>query len=255
MRKSRTINQDSMKKGIYILPNLFTTASMFCGFYAVIASMNVDFAKAAIAIMIAGVLDGLDGKIARFTNTTSKFGVEYDSLSDLIAFGVAPAVLAYGWALSPYGRYGWLAAFLFVACGALRLARFNIQIGVINSNVFNGLPIPAAAVVVATSVLFYYYLGGEGNLYHPSLIIFMIILALLMVSSIKYYSFKDLNFFSRKPFMTFVLIVCLFIVFVIEPQIMFFTFAVGYCMSGPGWTLYRLIKNRAEKREYKHKNV
>jgi CDP-diacylglycerol--serine O-phosphatidyltransferase len=255
MRQGRTINQDSMKKGIYILPNLFTTASMFCGFYAVIASMNGLFSKAAVAIMISCVLDGLDGKIARFTNTTSKFGIEYDSLSDLIAFGVAPAVLAYGWALSPYGRYGWLAAFLFVACGALRLARFNIQIGVINSRVFNGLPIPAAAVVVATSVLFYYYIGGEGNLYHPSLIIFMTILALLMVSNIKYYSFKDLDFFARKPFMTFFLIVCLFVVVVIEPQIMFFAFAIGYCLSGPGWTLYRLVKKRAEKREYKHKNI
>jgi len=252
MRKKRTINQDNMKKGIYILPNLFTTASMFCGFYAVIASMNGDFAKAAVAIMIAAVLDGLDGKIARFTNTTSKFGTEYDSLSDLISFGVAPAVLAYAWALSPYGRYGWLAAFLFVACGALRLARFNIQIGIINSKVFNGLPIPAAAGVVATSVLFYYYLGGEGHLYNPYIIICIIALALLMVSNVKYYSFKDLNFFARKPFMTFVLIVVLFIVFVIEPQIMFFTFAVGYCLSGLGWTLYSLVKKRADKKEYKH---
>lgn len=255
MKKGKTINQDNMKKGIYLLPNLFTTASMFCGFYAVIASMNGDFARAAVAIMIACVLDGLDGKIARFTNTTSKFGTEYDSLSDLIAFGVAPAVLAYAWALSPYGRYGWLAAFLFVACGALRLARFNIQIGVINSKVFNGLPIPAAAVVVATSVLFYYYLGGEGTFYHPVLIAVMILLALLMVSNVKYYSFKDLNFFARKPFMTFVLIVCIFTVIVIEPQVMFFTFAVGYSMSGPGWTLYKLSRGRAGEKEYNHKKV
>ncbi len=255
MRKNRTINHDNMKKGIYLLPNLFTTASMFCGFYAIIASMNGDFVRAAVAILIAGVLDGLDGKIARFTNTTSKFGMEYDSLSDLIAFGVAPAILAYGWALSPYGRYGWLGAFLYVACGALRLARFNIQIGVINSKVFNGLPIPAAAGVVATSVLFYDYLGGEGNLYHPALIAFMVVLALLMVSNVKYYSFKDLNFFSRKPFMTFVLIVCLLTVIVIEPQIMLFTFAVGYCISGPGWTLYKVVKGRAAKRECKDNNL
>jgi len=255
MRKGTSINQDNMKKGIYLLPNLFTTASMFCGFYAVVASMNGDFARAAIAIMIACVLDGLDGKIARFTNTTSKFGTEYDSLSDLIAFGVAPAVLAYAWALSPYGRYGWLAAFLFVACGALRLARFNIQIGIINSKVFNGLPIPAAAVVVATTVLFYYYLGGQGTFYNPALIAVMAVLALLMVSNVKYYSFKDLNFFSRKPFMTFVLIVCIFTVIVIEPQVMFFTFAVGYSISGPGWTLYRLARGRVDKKEYNHKNV
>ncbi|MBN2569158.1 MAG: CDP-diacylglycerol--serine O-phosphatidyltransferase [Deltaproteobacteria bacterium] len=255
MRKKRTNSKGNMKKGIYILPNVITTASMFCGFYAIISSMNGDFVRASVAIIIACVLDGLDGKIARVTNTTSKFGSEYDSLSDLIAFGVAPAILAYGWALSPYGRYGWLAAFLFVACGALRLARFNIQIGIINSRLFNGLPIPAAAVVVATSVLFYSYLGGERNFYNPSIIVLVTVLALLMVSNIKYYSFKDLNFFARKPFMTFVLILFVLTVIIMETQIMLFTFAVGYSMSGPGWALYRLIKVRCGEKEYRDENI
>ena len=238
------IKRDGMKKGIYILPNLFTTASLFCGFYSIIASMNGDFPRAAISIILACILDGLDGRIARMTNTTSKFGSEYDSLSDLVAFGVAPAILAYTWALSPFGRYGWLAAFLFVACGALRLARFNIQIGIIESRVFNGLPIPPAAVVVAASVLFFYYMGGEGQFNNISILISMVVLALLMVSNIKYYSFKDLNYFSRKPFMTLVLIIFIFIVVVMEPQLMIFTSAVGYGISGPVWTLYKIAKKK-----------
>ena len=144
-----------IKKGIYILPNLFTTASLFCGFYSIIASVQENFVPAAIAILVSVVFDGLDGRIARLTNTTSKFGAEYDSLADVIAFGVAPSLLAYSWAMSIYGKWGWMAAFLFVLCGALRLARYNIQIGMIESKVFNGLPIPAAASVVATTVIFF----------------------------------------------------------------------------------------------------
>jgi CDP-diacylglycerol--serine O-phosphatidyltransferase len=130
-----------MKRGIYVLPNLFTTANLFCGFYSAIASMKGMYEIAAITILIAVVLDSLDGRIARITHTTSKFGGEYDSLCDLVTFGVAPAILIYNWSLLTYGKWGWLAAFLFVVCGALRLARFNVQIGVIDSRVFNGLPI------------------------------------------------------------------------------------------------------------------
>lgn len=247
MKKNTHTSQNSMKKGIYILPNLFTTASLFCGFYSLIASVQGHFSSAAIAIIVAFFLDGLDGKIARFTNTTSKFGAEYDSLSDLIAFGVAPAILAYTWALSPFGRYGWLAAFLFVLCGALRLARFNIQIGIIDSKVFNGLPIPGAALVVSSTVLFYYYMGGEGQ-YHNIVVLFgMVLFSLLMVSSIKYYSFKDLNFFSRKPFMTFVMIVLFLAVFVLEPQVMFFAVALCYSMSGPIMVVVNRIRKRGLK--------
>jgi CDP-diacylglycerol---serine O-phosphatidyltransferase len=224
------------------LPNLLTTGSLFCGFYSVIASMKGDYWFAAAPILIAFVLDGLDGRIARMTNTTSKFGSEYDSLSDLVAFGVAPAILAYTWALSVFGKWGWLAAFLFVACGALRLARFNIQIGLIESKVFNGLPIPGAAAVVATGVLLFYYIGGEGRFNDLSILIGIVALSLLMVSSIKYYSFKDLNFFSRKPFMSFVLIVFILIIVIAEPQIMMFTFSFGYSLSGPVWLMAKLGK-------------
>ena len=255
MKKNPRIKTDNMKKGIYILPNLFTTASLFFGFYSIIASIGGDFTRAAMAIILSIILDGLDGKIARVTKTTSRFGGEYDSLSDLIAFGIAPAILAYSWALVSFGRYGWLAAFLFVVCGALRLARFNVQIDIIDSSVFNGLAIPAAAAVIATTVLFFYYLGGQGSFHHVSILAGTVALSLLMVSNIKYYSFKDLNFFSRKPFMTFVLIICMLIVIILEPQIMLFVIALGYAISGPAWILFKAAKRREEDEveEYHHK--
>lgn len=254
MKKDPKINRDNMRKGIYILPNLFTTASLFFGFYSVIASIGGDFSRAAIAIIISCILDGLDGKIARVTNTTSKFGAEYDSLSDLVAFGMAPAILAYSWALVSFGRYGWLAAFLFVVCGALRLARFNVQIGIMDSKVFNGLAIPAAAVVIATAVLFFYYLGGEGQFNHVSVLAGTVVLSLLMVSNIKYYSFKDMDFFSRKPFMTFVLIIFVLIVIVLEPHIMLFVMALAYSLSGPVWMLVKVAKKQNQKRVKRYHN-
>lgn len=240
MRNSASFRRDRMKKGIYVLPNLFTTANLFCGFYSAIASMKGMYEIAAVTILIAVVLDSLDGKIARITHTTSKFGGEYDSLCDLVTFGVAPAILIYNWSLLSYGKWGWLAAFLFVVCGALRLARFNVQIGVIDSRVFNGLPIPGGAAVVATGVLLFYYLGGDGRFPNLWVMIGMTALALFMVSSIKYYSFKDLNYFSRKPFMSFVVIVLILVIVVAEPQIMLFTFAFGYSLSGPAWALFKL---------------
>jgi len=255
MKKNPRINRDNMKKGIYILPNLFTTASLFFGFYSIIASIGGDFSKAAIAIIISCILDGLDGKIARVTNTTSKFGAEYDSLSDLVAFGMAPAILAYSWALVSFGRYGWLAAFLFVVCGALRLARFNVQVGIMDSKVFNGLAIPAAATVIATAVLFFYYLGGEGQFNHLIILAGIVALSLLMVSNIKYHSFKDMNFFSRKPFMTFVLIIFMLTVIVLEPQIMLFVMALAYSLSGPVWLLFKIVKKQNQKKmeRYHHR--
>ena len=210
MNKETPFKKIRIKKGIYVLPNLFTSASLFCGFYSIIVSLKEQFVTASILILVAVVFDGLDGRIARFTNTTSKFGAEYDSLSDVIAFGVAPSFLAYNWAMSFYGKWGWLAAFLFVLCGALRLARYNIQIGIIESKVFNGLPIPAAASVVATTVIFFDYAGVEGKFHDPSMIFFVTVLSILMVSNIKYYSFKDLKLLARKPFMTFFSLVLLF---------------------------------------------
>jgi CDP-diacylglycerol--serine O-phosphatidyltransferase len=240
MKNSASFRRDRMKKGIYVLPNLFTTANLFCGFYSAIASMKGMYEIAAVTILIAVVLDSLDGRIARMTHTASKFGGEYDSLCDLVAFGVAPAILIYNWSLLSYGKLGWLAAFLFVVCGALRLARFNVQIGVIGSRFFNGLPIPGGAAVLATGVILYYFLGGEGRYPNWSIMIGVVAIALFMVSSIKYYSFKDLNFFSRKPFMSFVLIVLVLVIVVANPEIMLFTFAFGYSLSGPVWTLFKL---------------
>lgn len=252
MRSSASTRRDRMKRGIYVLPNLFTTANLFCGFYSAIASMKGMYEIAAITILIAVVLDSLDGRIARITHTTSKFGGEYDSLCDLVTFGVAPAILFYNWSLLSYGKWGWLVAFLFVVCGALRLARFNVQIGVIDSRFFNGLPIPGGASVLATGVILFYYLGGEGRFSNWSMMIGVVAIALFMVSSIKYYSFKDLNYFSRKPFMSFVVIVVILVIVVAEPQIMLFTFAFGYSLSGPVWALFRfghrlLIGFRARK--------
>jgi CDP-diacylglycerol--serine O-phosphatidyltransferase len=252
MKRDHSLRRDRMKKGIYVLPNLFTTANLFCGFYSAIASMKGMFEIAAITILIAVVLDGLDGRIARITHTTSKFGGEYDSLCDLVTFGVAPALLVYNWSLIAYGKWGWLAAFLFCVCGALRLARFNVQVGVIDSRVFNGLPIPGGAAVVATGVLLYYYMGGEGRFSELPIMLGVAALSLCMVSSIKYYSFKDLNFFSRKPFMSFVLIVLILVIVVAEPEIMMFTFTFGYSLSGPVWAGCRIIRKMGkESREKK----
>lgn len=230
-----------MKKGIYLLPNLFTSASLFCGFYSAIASIKEHFVPAAIAILVSIIFDGLDGRVARLTNTTSKFGAEYDSIADVIAFGMAPALLAYSWSLSIYGKWGWIACFLFVLCGALRLARFNIQIGIIESKVFNGLPIPAAAAVVATTVIFFDTVGAEGKYHNEFIMAFVVILSLLMVSSIKFYSFKDMTLLARKPFTVFFWSTILLIIVVLEWETMLFVIMLGYAISGPLWWVIRRV--------------
>jgi CDP-diacylglycerol--serine O-phosphatidyltransferase len=238
-----------MKKGVYVLPNLFTTASLFSGVYAIIASINEDFMRAALAIIASLVLDGLDGRMARMTNTTSKFGTEYDSLSDLVAFGVAPAILAYMWAMSPFGKWGWITAFLFIACGALRLARFNVQVSVVDKRIFIGLPIPAAAIVIAASIILYHFLGGVGPFQNIAVPFGVFALSLLMVSNIKYYSFKDLNYFLRKPFMSFILCIFILVIVVAEPQITIFTFTFGYALSGPAWFILRIVRHKQVENE------
>ena len=236
--------------GIYVLPNLFTSASLFCGFYSIIASFKEHFVPASVAILFSVVFDGIDGRIARLTNTTSKFGAEYDSLADVIAFGVAPSLLAYSWAMSIYGKWGWLVAFLFVLCGALRLARYNIQIGLIESNVFNGLPIPAAASVVATTVIFFSsdYVVVEGKFHNIFILVFVVILSLLMVSSIKFYSFKDMKLLARKPFTIFFSLIVLSIIVAVEPELMFFVLMLGYALSGPIWLVVKIIRKPKEKK-------
>jgi CDP-diacylglycerol--serine O-phosphatidyltransferase len=249
VKNDSAVKKDPRKRGIYLLPNILTTANLFCGFYGILASMQGGYELSAVLLVAAMILDSLDGRIARMTNTMSKFGAEFDSLADLVTFGVAPAILTYSWALSAYGKWGWLVAFLFVVCGALRLARFNIQIGIIESRVFNGLPIPGAASVIATGIMLYFYLGGQGKYHDFSILMATVALALLMVSNIKYYSFKDLNFFSRKPFMSFVLIVIVLIIVAAEPQITLFTFSVGYSLSGPCWWLIRLCRTAAKEKQ------
>lgn len=224
---------ESMRKGIYILPNLFTTGSLFAGFYSMVAGVNGDYRTAAIWILGALICDGLDGKVARATGTTSKFGVEYDSLADLVAFGVAPGLLMYFWALKPFGRLGWLAAFLFVACGALRLARFNVQVETVESKRFVGLPIPAAASMVSVTVLFFHHMGWPSSYKKLAILVLIYLLAFLMVSSVKYYSFKDPELIKRQPFGFLVLAVLLLIIIAAEPAIMMFVLFVCYVLSGP----------------------
>lgn len=246
MNKDKNANKLRRKRGVFLLPNILTTANLFFGFYAMLAAAKESFAVAGVFIVMAAALDGLDGRIARMTNTMSKFGAEYDSLADLATFGIAPAILVYFWAIDIYGRWGWFVSFLFVVCGALRLARFNVQSGITESKVFNGLPIPAAASLVATSVMLYFYLGGVGKYHNILIFIAVFVLALLMVSNVKYYSFKNLNFFSRKPFMSFVLILIIIMVIVAEPEISLFILAFFYAASGPVWWLISAFRMKQE---------
>ena len=235
--RRRRIQKDNIKKGIYILPNLFTSAGLFAGFYSIVATLNGDFNHAAWAIIISMLCDGADGRVARMTHTTSRFGVEYDSLSDLVAFGVAPGILAFEWALRPYGKWGWSAAFLYVICGALRLARYNVQIDNIESVTFNGLPIPVAAGMVVTTVLLFYKFDQTGPIKHVAIPIVIFLLAFLMVSNIKFVSFKEMEVRKRKPFTVFLGLILLFILIVNEPQIVLFSISVLYVLHGPVRTL------------------
>lgn len=217
-----------------MIPNLLTTGNLFSGFYAIISVFNADYLIASIAILIAAIFDSLDGKSARLVKATSRFGLEYDSLSDVVSFGVAPGLLIYSWALNGYGRLGWLAVFLYTVCGALRLARFNVQASNSESRHFTGLPIPAAAAVIASIVLLDHHILRIGKEIKPLLILIITYsLAALMVSSIKYRSFKYLNLRERKPFNFLVSAVLLLIVLIAEPQIMFFLIATTYALSGP----------------------
>jgi CDP-diacylglycerol--serine O-phosphatidyltransferase len=238
-------------KGVYVLPNLFTTGGLFAGFYSVIASLRGDFQLAALAILLAQLFDILDGRVARLTRTTSRFGIEYDSLADLVAFGVAPGILVYRWALEPWHTWGWLAASLYVTCGALRLARFNVQYDNVEKRHFVGLPIPAAADVIASTVLLYYYFGGEGET-HKDIVVLLVIYALggLMVSNIKYFSFKEIDLRRRQPFWLLVAGIFLLKLLIAEPQIFIFTGATLFAVSGPlravvvrgRWLLRRRLK-------------
>jgi len=244
MKKIKKVKKERLRRGIYVLPNIFTSLNLFCGFYAVIASIDGKYIAASIAIIIGVIFDIMDGKIARATNTTSKFGIEYDSLSDLISFGLAPGIMIYLWALRPLGRIGWLAAFLFMACGALRLARFNSQIGIISSDHFIGLPIPAAAGMSATTVLFCHKLGMAGKINPIFIMVLLYLLSFLMVSTIKYNSFKKPELFRKMNFNVLVAVILILIFIAAQPSIALFLLGLTYIISGPFTTLrnHRRIK-------------
>lgn len=238
-----------LRRGVYILPNLFTTGGLLSGFYSIILTLSNQYEMAAAMILVAHIFDGLDGRIARLTKTTSRFGVEYDSLADLIAFGVAPGILVYEWALRPWGTWGWLAASLYVTCGALRLARFNVQVDFVEKRSFVGLPIPAAADMVAATVLLYFLFGGDGATHkHIILLLLIYALALLMVSSIPFYSFKDINWQRRQPFSLLILLVTGITLLLAEPRLAFFIGISAYLVSGPTWWLWRKLRPRRTPR-------
>lgn len=242
-------------KGVFLLPNIITTAGLFAGFYSIIASVREDYWMAAVAILVANVCDILDGRVARMTRTTTRFGIEYDSLSDVIAFGVAPGLLVYTWALRPWGSAGWLAASTYVACGALRLARFNAQYDNAEKRHFIGLPIPAAAEVIASMVLLYYFVGGEGETHkRVTLLLTTYALAALMVSSFKYFSFKENDLLRRQPFWSLVAVVFILGLVVAMPPVMLLIGFGGYAASAPVRWLVVRIRQARRRRGHGHRD-
>ena len=242
------------KRGIYLLPNLLTTAAFFSGFYAIVAATNDKFEQAAVAVLIAMILDGLDGRIARMTNTQSAFGAEYDSLADLASFGLAPALVMYEWSLSymrdiswQMGKLGWLAAFIYAVAAALRLARFNTRASSTDKRYFQGLPSPSAAAVMIGMVWVCFDNGIAGED-----VVFLawpltIITGVLMISKVSYYSFKDIDFQNRVPFFMILLVVLIFVLFASNPPAVLFSGFFLYTLSGPAIALYRRIRKRSQR--------
>jgi len=234
-------------KGVYILPNLFTTASLFAGFLGMLWAVSGRYEDCAMAILFSALMDGLDGKVARLTNTASEFGVQYDSLCDLVAFGVAPGFMMYQWQLHQYGRLGIAAAFLFAVCGALRLARFNISTATTSKKFFIGLPIPAAGCAVATLVLFSPYVPDHLAVMFPRFCLALaFVLAFLMVSRVRYASFKEYGLIKAHPFSSMVTAILLFVLVSSEPKLLGFLVFAGYLISGPVYT-FVIIPRRNHK--------
>ncbi|HNR12972.1 MAG TPA: CDP-diacylglycerol--serine O-phosphatidyltransferase [Thermodesulfobacteriota bacterium] len=221
------------RTGIYVLPNLLTTCNLFCGFYSVIASFNGEFTRAAWAIVLAGVFDYLDGRVARMSNAMSQFGVEYDSLTDFVSFGVAPGVMVYTWTLIPFGRVGWLAAFLFVACAALRLARFNVNSTRVGLKYFEGLPSPGAGGMIAATILLANHLGWNPEHKHIPVLLMTFYLSFMMISKIHFFSLKLLKLKGMSGFYTLVALLCIIIIIAAEPQLSLFVIGLLYTLSGP----------------------
>jgi CDP-diacylglycerol--serine O-phosphatidyltransferase len=241
------------RRGIYLLPNMFTTAGLFAGFYAIVAAMSERYEAAAIAIFIAMIMDGIDGRVARLTHTQSEFGVQYDSLSDMICFGLAPALVMYEWSLRfmvsiGWAKLGWLSAFVYTAGAALRLARFNAQIETTEKRYFKGLPSPSAAAVVAGLVWIGADLDIAGrDLVYPACVL-VILMGGLMVSNLRYYSFKEIGFKNRVPFVGLLVVVLVYVFASIDPPKVLFTGFLIYALSGPVLTLVRVRRSRAARK-------
>ncbi|QKT02742.1 CDP-diacylglycerol--serine O-phosphatidyltransferase [Ectothiorhodospiraceae bacterium 2226] len=238
------------RRGIYLLPNLFTTAALFAGFFAIVSAMGGNFRHAAIAVFVAMLLDGIDGRVARLTNTQSAFGAEYDSLADMVSFGLAPALVIYQWSLIELGQLGWLAAFIYTAAAALRLARFNTQVDTADKRYFQGLPSPSAAALVAGLVWVGSSYGFDGETWRLPAFMLTVLAGLLMVSNIRYHSFKGLDLRGRVPFVTMLVVVLVFVLISIDPPQVLFAGFLLYALSGPVLTLTNLRRRRAERKAH-----
>ncbi|MED5579564.1 MAG: CDP-diacylglycerol--serine O-phosphatidyltransferase [Nitrospinota bacterium] len=254
-RKKINSRKHRLKKGIFLLPNLLTTGGLFAGFYSIIAAINNDFFWSSLAILFAIVLDGLDGAVARKTRTTSSFGVQYDSMCDLVTFAIAPSLLIYIWALTPFGRIGWLAAFVFSACGALRLARFNTMA---NSGKtggdFRGLPVPAAAGLIASFVCLLENTTYKSFVPMESIAVVAYVLSFLMVSTIRY---KKIDIFNRRlkyPFRTSVSVILILFMAAAAPKLMTFVVMALFCVSGPVTTIFKNKKEIKSTEDVYHQN-
>ena len=251
-RPAKSALEPVRKRGIYLLPNLFTTLNLFAGFYAIVQGMNHDFEKAAVAIFIAMVLDSLDGRVARMTRTQSAFGAEYDSLTDMVSFGAAPALIVYEWALRGMGRIGWIAAFVYCAGAALRLARFNTQLSVADKRWFTGLPSPAAAALVAGMIWVfndYRVQGADVQWFAAAVTIYA---GVTMVSSVKFYSGKDINLRRAVPFSFAVAFVLVLLLVSIEPAIVLWGVMLAYGVSGYFWWVVQRWRSEAKEKQYEH---
>ncbi|MCK5888671.1 MAG: CDP-diacylglycerol--serine O-phosphatidyltransferase [Methylococcales bacterium] len=248
MSAKKPARKNHRHRGIYLLPNLFTTGAMFSGFYAITSAINENFETAAISILVAMVLDGLDGRVARMTNTQSEFGVQYDSLSDMVSFGVAPALVMYLWAFESLGKLGLFAAFVHTAGGALRLARFNTQVEVADKRYFQGLPSPAAAAILAGGLWISLEYGYDVESIKYLALILTVSTGLLMVSNFRYSSFKEIDLRGKVPFVV-AIIVMLGVGFIMsEAQTMLFLISLGYAISGPVITLFTLRQKRRDRK-------
>jgi len=250
------------RRGIYLLPNAFTTAALFCGFYAIVMGMDGYFEKATFAIFIAMVLDSLDGRVARLTNTQSEFGAQYDSLSDMVSFGAAPALVAYEWGLRGLGQWGWLAAFVYCACAALRLARFNTNIAVVDKRYFQGIPSPAAAGLVAGFIWAMTDFKLDASTFRWVIWTITLLAGFTMVSNIPFYSFKEINLKKSVPFAVPLVLVLAYVLIVSFPSIVLFSVFVIYCLSGYGIFLWRwrkgspvsIVQTKVEAHDHDHEH-